>query len=188
MISTTTPVTDVDLFEDEVLNDAYPVWEELRELGAAVHLSRHGCWVPPRYAQVRAAWSDHGRFSSVESVVLEAGSQRAASRRGSRLRPARARRAERCSVGEPGGARPRPTADGRRQSFDVVRDLARVFPVRVAADLIGRPLAAGEEVGEHRVAPLLWAYLAASMDTTVNAIGSGLSSAEPRVLSRPRTW
>jgi cytochrome P450 len=120
-----------------------------------------------------------------------------------------------------------------RGSFDVVRDLARVFPLTVVADLVGMPLRARDEVlrfadaffntfgplnertrasvqvaerllgelismmsrdnlepggwgealyraadrgviGEHQVGPLLRAYLVASMDTTINAIGSAL--------------
>ncbi|MCD9880966.1 cytochrome P450 [Streptomyces guryensis] len=255
-MSTTTPVSDVDIFGDEVLNDPYPAYEALRGLGAAVHLSRHDCWVLPRYEQVRAALGDHGRFSSVDSVGLEPAlnerrrggvlasdppehevlrgvlSESLAPRALSRLRTDIGRRAEELVA---------PLV--RRGTFDVVRDLARVFPVSVVADLIGMPLAAREEVlrfadaffntfgplnartreslpvaealfdelaammsrdnlepggwgeavhraadrgviGGHQVVPLLRAYLVASMDTTINAIGSGLWL----LAERPEAW
>ncbi|SOR83858.1 MULTISPECIES: cytochrome P450 [Streptomyces] len=159
MISTTTPVSDVDIFDDEVLNDPYPVYEELRDLGAAVYLPRHGCWVLPRYAQVRAALGDHGRFSSVDSVGLEPALNER--RRGGVLASdppehevlrgvlseslaPRALAKLRTDIGRRAGELVAPLVE--RETFDVVRDLARVFPVSVVADLIGMPLAAREEV------------------------------------------
>ncbi|WP_181801554.1 cytochrome P450 [Streptomyces shenzhenensis] len=256
MISTTAPASDVDIFGDDVLHDPYPAYEDLRHLGAAVHLSRHDCWVLPRYAQDRAALGDHGRFSSVDSVGLEPAlnerrrggilasdppehdvlrgvlSESLAPRALARLRTDIGRRAEELVA---------PLVAG--ETFDVVRDLARVFPVSVVADLIGMPSAAREEVlrfadaffntfgplndrtkaslpvaetlfdelaammsrdnlepggwgeavyraadqgaiGGHQVVPLLRAYLVASMDTTINAIGSGLWL----LAERPEAW
>ncbi|MFG2800068.1 cytochrome P450 [Streptomyces pseudovenezuelae] len=256
MISPTTPVFEGDIFDDEVLNDPYPAYEELRGLGAAVYVPRHDCWVLPRYAQVRAALDDHRRFSSVDSVGLEPAlnerrrggvlasdppehdvlrgvlSESLAPRALARLRTDIGRRADELVA---------PLVE--RGTFDVVRDLARVFPVSVVADLIGMPLAAREEVlrfadaffntfgplndrtrqslpvaetlfdelaammsrdhlepggwGEavyraadrgmirtDQVVPLLRAYLVASMDTTINAIGSGLWL----LAERPEAW
>ncbi|MEW2564528.1 cytochrome P450 [Streptomyces sp. BK205] len=256
MLSTTTPVSDVDIFDDEVLNDPYPVYEELRELGPAVHLSRHNCWVLPRYAQVRAASGDHERFSSVDSVGLDPALNER--RRGGVLASdppehdvlrgvlseslaPRALAGLRADIGRRAEELVAPLVE--RGTFDVVRDLARVFPVSVVADLIGMPLAAREQVlrfadaffntfgplnertrrslpvaetlfdelaalmsrdnlepggwgeavhraadrgviGEHQVVPLLRAYLVASMDTTINAIGSGLWL----LAQRPEAW
>lgn len=59
MPTTAAPVSDVDIFADDVLTDPYPAYAELREAGAAVYLERYDCWALPRYEHVRAALRDH---------------------------------------------------------------------------------------------------------------------------------
>jgi cytochrome P450 len=246
MATATAPVSDVDIFADDVLTDPYPAYAVLREAGAAVYLERYDCWALPRYEHVRASLRDHARFSSVDSVGYEPSLNER--RRGGVLSTdppehdvLRAVLAE--SLAPRALARLREDIGRRagdlvesvvaRSSFDVVSDLARVFPLTVVADLIGMPLRARDEVlefadaffntfgplnartrasvqvadrllgelismmsrdnvapggwgealyraadrgviGEHQVGPLLRAYLVASMDTTINAIGSAL--------------
>ena len=246
MTTAVAPVSDVDIFADDVLTDPYPAYAVLRETGAAVYLERYDCWALPRYEHVRAALRDHERFSSVDSVGYEPSLNER--RRGgvlatdppehdvlrSVLSESLAPRAL-AKLKEDIGRRATELVESvvARGSFDVVSDLARVFPLTVVADLIGMPLRARDEVlgfadaffntfgplnertrasvqvaerllgelismmsrdnltpggwgealyqaadrgviGEHQVGPLLRAYLVASMDTTINAIGSAL--------------
>ncbi|WP_049564983.1 cytochrome P450 [Streptomyces sp. SBT349] len=60
----------IDLFSDPVLTDPYPIYEELREKGAAVYLKRHNVWALPRYQDVRATLRDPVTFSSVDGIAL----------------------------------------------------------------------------------------------------------------------
>lgn len=70
-MSVTIPTSGVDLFSDEVLEDPYPAYAALRELGPAVWLERHKAWAIPRYEEVRAALRDHETFSSEPNPGLE---------------------------------------------------------------------------------------------------------------------
>jgi cytochrome P450 len=255
MTSAVAPASDVDIFADDVLTDPYPAYAVLRETGAAVYLERHDCWALPRYEHVRAALRDHRRFSSVDSVGYEPSLNER--RRGgvlasdppehdvlrSVLSESLAPRAL-AKLKQDIGRRATELVESvvARGSFDVVSDLARVFPLTVVADLIGMPLRARDEVlgfadaffntfgplnertrsslpvaervlgelislmsrdnlepggwgealyraadrgviGEHQVGPLLRAYLVASMDTTINAIGSALW-----LFAEPAAW
>ena len=60
---------DVDIYCDEVLDDPYPHYTALRELGAAVWLPRNGLWAISRHADVREALFDHAVFSSAQGVA-----------------------------------------------------------------------------------------------------------------------
>jgi cytochrome P450 len=246
MNTATAPACDVDIFADDVLTNPYPAYTSLRETGAAVYLERYECWALPRYEHVRTALRDHERFSSVDSVGYDSSLNER--RRGGVLATDRPEHdvlravlseslAPRALAGlkEDIGRRAVELVESvvARGSFDVVSDLARVFPLTVVADLIGMPLRARDEVlgfadaffntfgplnertkgslhvadrmltelismlgrdnlapggwgealyqaadrgviGEHQVGPLLRAYLVASMDTTINSIGSAL--------------
>ncbi|WP_405622012.1 cytochrome P450 [Streptomyces sp. NBC_00076] len=159
MTTAATPVSDMDIFADDVLTDPYPAYAVLRETGAAVYLERYDCWALPRYEHVRAALRDHERFSSVDSVGYEPSLNEA--RRGgvlatdppehdmlrSVLSESLAPRAL-ASLKDDIGRRATELVESvvARGSFDVVSDLARVFPLTVVADLIGMPLRARDEV------------------------------------------
>lgn len=159
MTTAATPVSDVDIFADDVLTDPYAAYAVLRETGAAVYLERYDCWALPRYEHVRAALRDHERFSSVDSVGYEPSLNER--RRGGVLATdppehevLRAVLSEslapRALAGLRDGIARRATelveSVVARGSFDVVGDLARVFPLTVVADLIGMPLRARDEV------------------------------------------
>lgn len=70
-MSITIPTSDVDLFDDAVLLDPYPIYDELRALGPAVWLERHQVWAISRHAEVRAILRDHETFSSEPNPGLE---------------------------------------------------------------------------------------------------------------------
>ena len=158
-ISTTAPSSDVDLFADDVLEDPYAAYAELRDLGPGVYLRRYECWALARYADVRAALRDHEHFSSQGSVGLEPSLN--ATREGTVIASdppehdlLRQVLSERLAPRALGDARASITRRAEslvedlveRRAFDAVTDLARVFPLSVVADLIGMPLEAREEV------------------------------------------
>ncbi|MGA9856535.1 MAG: cytochrome P450 [Solirubrobacteraceae bacterium] len=149
-MSTTIPVSDIDLFDDAVLADPYATYEELRDLGAAVWLERHKAWAIPRYAEVRAILRDHETFSSSPNPGLEP--EQPYMPRGDvlgadppdheRLRRVLADqllpRALR-GLGERIAAQADELVAGAvaRGSFDAIEEIARRFPVDVVADLVG---------------------------------------------------
>ena len=60
---------DVDLYDDAVLDDPYPHYKALRDLGAAVWLPRNGLWAISRHVDVREALFSHAVFSSAQGVA-----------------------------------------------------------------------------------------------------------------------
>lgn len=65
------PSSDVDLWDDDVLVDPYPIFSELRALGPVVWLERHGVVAVPRFEQVKAVLGDWRRFSSARGVGMD---------------------------------------------------------------------------------------------------------------------
>ena len=152
MVVGATPQCDVDLFDDEVLRDPYPLYAELRRLGPAVWLPRHRFFAVARYADVRAVLNDHDRFVSGRGVGFntEFNQVRASSIiasdpprhdvlrsvLGERLGPRALKDVERLIRSR---AADLVGAVTGRESFDVVKDFAEVFPVQVVGELIGLP-------------------------------------------------
>ncbi|WP_019074558.1 hypothetical protein [Streptomyces hokutonensis] len=66
------PTPDVGLLADDVLHNPYPALREIREADPAVRLTAYDAWMLPRYDHVRAALSDHERFSSTHGAGIEA--------------------------------------------------------------------------------------------------------------------
>ena len=60
----------IDLFSDQALNNPYPIYRELRDLGPAAYLERHDCWFIGRYAELRAALGDWRGYSSAQGIGL----------------------------------------------------------------------------------------------------------------------
>ena len=65
------PISDIDPWADEVLTDPYPAYRTLRDLGPVVWLARHGIPALPHFNSVRAALSDHERFSSAAGAGVD---------------------------------------------------------------------------------------------------------------------
>ena len=55
---------ELDPFLSEHLNDPYPVYARLRDLGPVVHLPDRNLWVVARYESVSAVLRDYRRFVS----------------------------------------------------------------------------------------------------------------------------
>lgn len=147
------PSLDIDIFDDAVILDRYPVYQRLRDAGPAVYIEPHSIWAIGRYADIREASLDVERFSSARGVeMLEdlakmgtvgtiLGSDppkhdQLRSILSEKLAP-RALRTLRSFVQE--------RADTIVQEavatgeFDAVTELAQRLPVAVVADLIGLP-------------------------------------------------
>ncbi len=67
---TATAALDLDPFADAFLEDPYPYHEVLREAGAVVWLPSIGAYGLARYAEVKAALTDHVTFCSSRGVGL----------------------------------------------------------------------------------------------------------------------
>ena len=64
------PRADLDLFGDDALDDPYPRWRALRDLGPLVWLPAYGVYAATRYDDVRRILDDHETFVSGEGVAL----------------------------------------------------------------------------------------------------------------------
>ena len=64
--------SDIDLFSDGALEDPYPLYRELRDIGPAAWLTRHDCWFIGRHEDVRRALGDWQTFSSAKGIGLNA--------------------------------------------------------------------------------------------------------------------
>src|SRR3954467_11834384 len=64
------PVSSVDPFSHDFLQDPYPHHEALREAGPVVWLERYGIWAMARHEQVRDALTDYGTYFSSAGVGL----------------------------------------------------------------------------------------------------------------------
>ncbi len=152
MTSTVCPSSSADLYSDDVIHHPYGLYRELRELGAVVRLEKHGAWAITRYAEVRQATGDWEHFSSAHGVSLTDFTNQTI--RGTTLASDPPLHDHlRSVVGErltPRALRPmqpdiQKIADELVEhvvglgSFDAVRDLARVLPMRVVPDFAGWP-------------------------------------------------
>lgn len=144
--------SDIDLFSDEVLNDPYPAYRELRDAGPITYLAQYDIHVLSRYQQVRDALADWETFSSAEGVGLNDIFNEALTGTiiasdpphhdalrnvlSERLSP-RALRDLRAGITRQVNEH----IDGlvARGSFDAVTDLARVIPISIVMDLLGFP-------------------------------------------------
>lgn len=149
MSRSTLPTSKIDLFSDEVLEDPYPFYAELREQGPVVWIEPRQVWAITRYEGIRSALDNWETFSS-RSVAFNdtmnqfiVGSALASdppahtqlrSVLSSSLSP-RALRGLKADI----DAKAQTLVDSllERGSFDAMDDLARAFPLSVVIDLIG---------------------------------------------------
>jgi cytochrome P450 len=64
------PVSSVDPFSHDFLQDPYPHHQSLREAGPVVWLEQYGIWTMARHEQVRDALTDHQTYCSSAGVGL----------------------------------------------------------------------------------------------------------------------
>lgn len=154
---------NIDVYSDEVLDDPYPHYRRLRELGPAVWLPKNQLWAISRHKDVREALRNHQIFSSAHGVAGNEATNNAS--RGNLLAtdPPQHDLLRRV-VGAPlspralNPLRERLEASAtalvdrlvERGSFDAVTDFAQYLPVTIVSELVGLP-----EEGRHNM--LRWA-------------------------------
>ncbi|HEX2545769.1 MAG TPA: cytochrome P450, partial [Ramlibacter sp.] len=149
------PVTDFDPYADWVLDDPYPHYEHLRELGPVFYLSRYQAYGIARHAEIDAVLRDPVTFCSSAgvglanfhtetpwrkpSIILEVDPPMHARTRkvvGGLLAPASINKLRPVFEREAEQLVDRLLAKGR---FDAVTDLCEAYPLRVFADAVGIP-------------------------------------------------
>ena len=147
------PVLDLDPFADDFLAAPHAQYASLRRAGPVLRLGRYDLWAMARYAQVFAALRDHDTYCSSAGVGLSDFRKEKPWRPPSLLLEAdppdhtvvrtamndvispRGMRALRESFQAPADAlADKLVAQG---SFDAVRELAEVYPLRVFPDAVG---------------------------------------------------
>jgi cytochrome P450 len=144
--------SDIDLFSDAALDNPYPLYRTLRDIGPAAYLDRHECWFIGRYDELRRALGDWQTFSSAHGIGLNPIINTAWANALICIDPPlhtqmRTFLIERLSpralkpVEDIIDRRAAELADriARRGTFDAVTDVAHELPVNVIMDLIGWP-------------------------------------------------
>ena len=65
------PVSEIDLFSDDAIRLPYPYWNELRNLGPVVWLSKYDLWVVARYDQVKSVLGNWRVFTTAKGVAMD---------------------------------------------------------------------------------------------------------------------
>lgn len=163
------PVSDVDPFSYDVLEDPLPFQADLREAGPVVYLEKYDVYAMGRYAEVHAALTDWQTFQSAAgvglsnfryekpwrppSLLLEADPPHHDAPRAilsKILGPRELRR-----LAESWAADAEELVDdllAKGLEFDAVKDLAAAFPLRVFPDAVGIPQEGRENLlpyGDH---------------------------------------
>lgn len=163
---TSIPVFDQDLFADDFIQNPYPGYSAMRDLGAVVWLPALGNYALTRHREVQAALRDHGTFISRCGVAadqfgcdfLQGNTVASDGDRHTELRRAMA------APMLPGELRHIKTAVQHaadqliddllaRDQFDAVTDLAQHLPLTIVREMVGLP-----DFGQQRM--LQWAAAA----------------------------
>ncbi len=156
------PTSDFDPYADETLNNPYPHYEALRELGPVVHLQRYGAYAIARHAEIDAVLRDHASFCSSAGVGLANFHTEEPWRKPSLILEAdppmhgRTRKVVAGLLAPASINKLRPTFEREaellvdrvleRGSFDAVRELCAAYPLKVFADAVGVPEAGREHL------------------------------------------
>ncbi|MFM6830766.1 MAG: cytochrome P450 [Novosphingobium sp.] len=146
------PTSAIDLFDDRVLQDPWPVYRELRDAGAGVWLEKSQACFIGRFIDVRKALNDWQTFSSAQGIGLNPVINAAWSEALICQDPPvhTERRKHMVEALSPAALKPVAESIERRASdlaeriaaqgtFDAVADFALDLPIGVVMDLIGWP-------------------------------------------------
>jgi cytochrome P450 len=154
----TIPATDIDPYSDASIADPYPMYRDLREMGALSYLSAHEVFCAARYTEVVSALHEHTTYVSGEGVGLTDTLNKA--QKGSsftsdppvhaHVRGLVARHLKPRSMVEiheyvEGWADRLVGELVLKGDFEVVKDFAQAFPLAVVPDLLGWPEDEGKE-------------------------------------------
>lgn len=186
LVESRTPTSDMDIWSDEVLTNPYPYYRQLRDLGPAVWLTKHGVWVVPRYSSIREALLNWEVFTSkngtamnavmnqaVDGILLLSGEPEHQRLRRTFVKPLQPQTLKKLQDRLTALAEQRVEELLGKGEFDAVADLAQFLPLSVVTELLGL----GEEGKKHM---LRWG-LACSMDKVRTVIRAQLP-----VLRSPR--
>jgi len=154
-LETDAPSTDFDPYTNEVLDDPYPHYEMLRELGPVFYLNKYKAYGIARHTEIDHVLRDPGTFCSSAgvglanfhttspwrkpSIILEVDPPMHARTRkvmGGLLSPASINKLRTMFELEANELLDRVLAKSR---FDAVSDLCEAYPLRVFADAVGIP-------------------------------------------------
>lgn len=154
------PTTDIDPWSDEVVADPYPTYRTLRDMGPVVWIDRHSMPALARFDAVRAALTDHRRFSSAYGVsVDEARNQEMGETILSSDPPVHETYRRLLATQLTPGALVPDTSSIQAAAdtlvarlrdmgtFDAVTDMASPYSVNVVSDLVGLPAEGRERLG-----------------------------------------
>jgi cytochrome P450 len=175
-VAVNAPVTDLDPYADAVLDDPYPHYERLRELGPIFYLSRYDAYGLARHAEIDAVLRDPATFCSSAGVGLANFHTTAAWRKPSIILEvdppmhARTRKVVAGLLAPASINKLRPTFEQQAErlvdallqqggQIDAVPALCEAYPLKVFADAVGIP-AQGRET-----------YLLPYGDMVFNAFG-----------------
>lgn len=149
------PVTDYDPYLDSVLDDPYPHYERLRELGPVFYLSRYDAYGLARHAEIDAVLRDPATFCSSAGVGLANFHTETPWRKPSIILEvdppmhARTRKVVGGLLAPASINKLRPTFEREaellvdrlleRGHFDAVQHLCEAYPLKVFADAVGIP-------------------------------------------------
>jgi 4-methoxybenzoate monooxygenase (O-demethylating) len=149
------PISHIDPFCREFFENPFPVYEELREAGPVVRLSRYCVWAVARYEQVHAVLNDWQTFCSSRGAGLSDFAKEQPWRPKSLVLETdpplhdRTRRSLNrvLSASVMSGLRERFADEAdrlidellERGSFDAIADLAEAYPLTVFPDAMGMP-------------------------------------------------
>jgi cytochrome P450 len=155
------PATDYDPYADSVLDDPYPHYEKLRELGPVFYLSRYEAYGLARHAEIDAVLRDPVTFCSSAGVGLANFHTTAAWRKPSIILEvdppmhARTRKVVGGLLAPASVNKLRPTFERQAEllvdrllekgRFDAVADLCEAYPLKVFADAVGIPAEGREQ-------------------------------------------
>jgi 4-methoxybenzoate monooxygenase (O-demethylating) len=148
-----TSMSKVDPFSREFLADPYPFHEELREAGPVVWLDRYGIWAMARHEEVRACLMGWETFCSSAgvglsdfrketpwrppSLILEADPPLHTRTRAVLTRILSAAAMKKLWTAFEQDAIPLVDRLVERGTFDAIKDLAEVYPLKVFPDAVG---------------------------------------------------
>ena len=152
------PVSLIDFYSDETIRTPYPVYEELRALGAVVYLKKHDLYALPNYREVSEVLRQPLRYSNARGVsplqkvndILVGSTLNSDPPAHDRTRAITSEPLLPGALKEVEG-RIQDAADGlvdtlcQRGEFDAVVDFARFLPVTIVAELVGLPPAVDSE-------------------------------------------
>ena len=155
----TTPVYLDDFYSDAVIRDPFPVYAQLRDMGAVVYMAQHDVYALPRYDEVASVLRQPKRFISSRGVSLndKVNALLAGSTLNSDPPEHDQTRAVTAAPLLPGALKeitPRiqVAAEGlidtlvKRGRFDAISDLAQYLPITIVAELVGLPAMGREKM------------------------------------------